>query len=147
MSVDIAADEETVWQALVSEGGLEPWMGAGATIDPVPGGGLVMPDPVGGRTRSGLVGHVDEQRSLQFTWWPDSRPIERSKVSITLSPIETGTRVTVTEQLLTPPPVGFAIPVASAEPMASAASSSTSFRGFWSWRLAVLSLSSQMVRA
>ena len=149
VSLDLAADLKTVWAALVTDGGLEPWMGQGATIDPRPGGLLEVPDIVGGEPRHGLVHTVDEQAGLGFTWWPAQRPTERSDVSITLTLIETGTRITVTEtpQLVAVPRQlpGFSIP-ASVSPRAEASALTGSLRGCWSWRLAVLALASQMAR-
>ncbi len=96
-SIDIAVDPDRVWHALITDGGLGPWMGEGASIDPRDGGSLWLPDPVGGRPRRGLVDRIDQHQRLDFAWWPEHRPIERSRVSIVLTPIETGTRVTVTE--------------------------------------------------
>ena len=156
VSVDIAADLDRVWEALVTDGGLEPWMGRGATIDPRPDGTLEVPDIVGGQFRRGLVHTVDVGDRLGFTWWPEQRPTERSDVSITLTPSEVGTRVTVVEV----PLVAHRHSNASAGPRVTAAaahetatadqtavlSMTGSLRGCWSWRLAVLALASQMVR-
>lgn len=180
VSLDLAADIDQVWNALVTDGGLEPWMGSGATIDPRPDGELEVPDIVGGLPRRGLVHTVEDRVRLGFTWWPQHRPIERSDVSITLTRTDTGTRITVTE---TPDVVpefslrpGFQLPSstsaragapagASTDPQASvvpsrvggtststsgsfavAGSLTSSLRGCWSWRLAVLALAGQMAR-
>lgn len=144
-SVDIAADIDRVWQALITDGGLEPWMGAGASIDPTPGGRLIVPDVVGGRPRAGRIDNVDERSNLAFTWWPMTRPSDQSAVSISVTPIETGTRVTVRETPL------FASASGSDAPLSTATQTQTiiggrSFTGFWAWRLAVLTLSCQAVR-
>lgn len=152
VSVDIEADLDRVWDALVSDGGLNPWMGEGATLDPKPGGALAFPDPAGGRLREGKVVEVDPGRQLSYVWWPADRPTERSSVAITLDHLETGTRLTVVETPLGRPPVGFArAATASADsrPMAGVRSSSARSRsliGTWSWRLAMVTLASQMVR-
>lgn len=173
VSVDIAAGVGAVWEALVSDGGLEPWMGDGATIDPRPGGRLILPDPVGGRPRAGLVDTIDDRSELRFTWWPMTRPAERSTVAITVEPIETGARVTVRE---TAPPTlratvagrasatgtGSAAMMVTGQTAALAAgagsttmqqvvrSGGLSMRGvvpgFWAWRLATLAVSFQMAR-
>ena len=176
VSLDLAADIDQVWNALVTDGGLEPWMGSGATIDPRPDGALEVPDIVGGLPRRGLVHTVEDRARLGFTWWPEHRPIERSNVSITLTRTDTGTRITVTESPdLVPERVlrpGFQLPssasaragtpagvsteaqamtvpsrVGGASASGSAAvvpSLTSSLRGCWSWRLAVLALAGQM---
>ena len=158
VSVDIAADLDRVWEALVTDGGLEPWMGSGASIDPRPDGTLDVPDVVGGQHRRGLVHTVDAGDRLGFTWWPAHRPTERSDVSITLTPTEVGTRVTVIEVPLAARASAHGSlrsPTVSAGPQVSAPAvvpgtavlaTSGSLRGCWSWRLAVLALATQMVR-
>lgn len=146
VSIEIAAGIDRVWEALVTDGGLEPWMGRGATIDPRPDGTLQVPDVVGGQARRGLVHTVDTENRLGFTWWPEHRPVERSNVSITLTPTETGTRVTVIEAPL-PTTVGTRVTMSAATGAhVASARLTSSLRGCWSWRLAVLSLASQMVR-
>jgi uncharacterized protein YndB with AHSA1/START domain len=156
VSVDIAADLDRVWEALVTDGGLEPWMGQGATIDPRPDGTLEVPDIVGGQFRRGLVHTVDVGDRLGFTWWPAQRPTERSDVSITLTPSEVGTRVTVVEVPVVAqrrhsdasagPRVTASAHRSPAVDEAAVLSMAGSLRGCWSWRLAVLALASQMVR-
>ncbi len=153
VSIDIAAGIDRVWEALVTDGGLEPWMGRGATIDAKPDGTLQVPDVVGGVPRRGLVHTVDNENELGFTWWPEHRPVERSNVSIRLIETETGTRVTVVEARLpsaakawaSMAPAGAGTSPGS-KAQASPAQLAGSLRGCWSWRLAVLSLASQMVR-
>ncbi|MEM9652014.1 MAG: SRPBCC domain-containing protein [Actinomycetota bacterium] len=167
VDVDIAVDPAQVWDALVTEGGLGAWMGRGASLEPRPGGSLSFPDPVGGRQRDGRVQTVVEGERLAFTWWTADRPTDRSSVTITLQPVDTGTRVTVVETMAPPSQVGFtvpALPVASTGAPGSAtagpgvrvsASAGTdiamrarrsSVLGLWSWRLAVVTLATQMVR-
>jgi uncharacterized protein YndB with AHSA1/START domain len=99
--LDIDADASDIWQALTTNDGLAPWMGEGASIDAEAGGDLFAPDPVGGRPRIGQVDHVGIDQRLDFTWWPSDDPDDRSQVSITLIPIEVGTRVQVVEGPLT----------------------------------------------
>jgi len=161
VSVDVAAERDRVWDALVTDGGLGPWMGDGATIDPRPGGRLSFPDPVGGSRRDGRVDAVDDQARLEFVWWTVDRPTLRSRVTISLDEVETGTRVTVRETALARPAVGFELP--TTRPSASAViantaitstgrlavdamSRSASLVGLWSWRLAMVTVASQMVR-
>lgn len=127
--LDIDADPDQIWDALTTEGGLAPWMGDGATVDPRPGGLVALPDPVGGVTRRGRVERVDDGRRLDFTWWPALRPAERTSVSVTVSPTEQGCRVRVIER-----------------PAAARASTNRLPVGLWSWRLALLTLSSCVSR-
>lgn len=127
-SIDLAVDIERAWQALVTDGGLEPWMGGGASIDAVVDGELRLPDPVGGRPRRGRVERLEHRQRLDFTWWPEDRPIERSLVSIVLEPIDSGTRLTVTET------------VPRSISRSARASSVAPAIGAWSWRLAQLVL-------
>ncbi|MGH1488459.1 MAG: SRPBCC family protein [Acidimicrobiales bacterium] len=138
-SIDLSVDAETVWHALVTDGGLEPWMGEGSTIDPEVDGALHLVDLVGGRPRSGRVDRVEDRACLEFTWWPDHRPIERTKVSIQLTPIESGTRVTVTESLPRSTQVSSGVKL-------SVGSTTGVMRGAWLWRLAVLSLATQVAK-
>ena len=91
-SLDIAASPERVWVALTTPDGLAPWMGDGAAIDLRPGGTAILPDPVGGSTRRGRVDRIDPGQRLDLTWWPALRPADRTTVSITVTPIDTGTR-------------------------------------------------------
>lgn len=157
-SVDIAADVDRVWNALITDGGLEPWMGVGASIDPSPGGRLILPDVVGGRPRAGRVDQIDEQNNLAFTWWPMTRPSDQSTVSISVTQIETGTRVTVREAPIlssrvsatvdsaVDSAVGFAADSVSSVTQVDRLIGTRSFTGFWAWRLAVLTMSCQAVR-
>lgn len=140
VSVDITADLERVWAALVTDGGLGPWMGDGATLDPRIGGSLWFPDPAGGAQRHGKVTELTHGERLQYVWWTAERPTERSTVTITLAPVEHATRVTVVESLTQRQAVGFVTPTAKA------GARSRSLIGTWSWRLAMVTLASQMVR-
>jgi uncharacterized protein YndB with AHSA1/START domain len=121
--IDIGVPPDRVWQALTTEDGLAPWMGEGASIDLRPGGVAVLPDPVGGSTRRGRVDHIDEGRRLELTWWPALRPADRTRVTITVTPTEQGSRVRVVERAAPRRPATAARAV-----------------GSWSWRLAVLAL-------
>ncbi len=142
-SVDVTATVDRVWRALTTSAGLEPWLGAGASIDPVPNGELTAPDPVGGRHRHGRIERIDDRRLIELTWWPAEEPTSRSRVSITVTPIETGTRVDVVERPLpTSGRLGAGTGVASA-----LAGVRTSLVGAWSWRLALLTVACQVVRA
>lgn len=165
LHIDIAADVDRVWDALVTDGGLGSWMGDGATLEPRPGGSLSFPDPVGGQHRDGRVTTVADQERLEYTWWTTDRPTVRSSVTITLDRTDTGTRVTVVETAAPRSPVGFTVPsaqlgagrsgvvsaVAGGGPQArrvaaQAMTRSFSLIGLWSWRLAMVTMASQMVR-
>ena len=135
--LDVAADADQVWEALTTDGGLAPWMGEGATIEPRPDGLVVAPDPVGGVTRRGRVEWADPGRRLDFTWWPALRPAERSRVSITVTPLDEGSRVRVVER-----PCG---PVAAPVPR-PVAWRTAGVVGAWSWRLALLSITCTLAR-
>jgi uncharacterized protein YndB with AHSA1/START domain len=142
--IDIDAAPDDIWRALTTEGGLAAWMGEGASIEPHPGGAVILPDPVGGATRRGRVDRVEDGRRLDLTWWPALRPADRSTVSITVTPGESAdgspgpTRVRVVERS----EVG-----RTASAMASVSAGSVPRRGgarlpvgLWAWRLAVLSV-------
>lgn len=172
-SIDIAAADTVVWEAITTSGGLAHWLGEGASIDPVRGGVIVAPDPVGGRARAGIVDYVDDVRRLGFRWWPVGEPAKLSHVSIELTDIEGGTRVTVVE-LVEPGGVAEAVnPMASAsDPIVrhatggpTSAIGAASAAGLaiggaamvpltvgplvvasWSWRLALLTLACHAVR-
>ena len=93
------ADPERVWDALTDEYLLADWFAPGASLDPVEGGDVAFDCEEG--ERSGTVRVVEEERELAFTW---SRPGEgESLVTFTLEPLETGTRLVVTERALTAP--------------------------------------------
>lgn len=127
--LDLDASPDRVWRALTTDGGLAPWMGEGATVDPRPGGLVALPDPAGGATRRGRVERVDEGKRLDFDWWPALRPAEQTSVSITVSPTGSGCRVRVNER-----------------PRVAKASTGHRAIGLWSWRLALLSFASCMSR-
>ena len=129
--LEIEADAAAVWRALTTDEGLAAWMGDGTTIDPTPGGNIVTPDPAGGRERTGEVERVERDQRLEFTWWPTADPDDRSYVSITLEPVEVGTRVRVVERPLSPV-------LALATPSVR--------RGAWAWRGASLTLTCRSVR-
>lgn len=144
--IDIDGTPDDVWRALTTEGGLAPWMGEGASIEPRPGGAVILPDPVGGATRRGRVDRVEDGQRLELTWWPALRPADRSTVSITVTPGESPdgtpgpTRVRVVERL----EAGRTV---MSSGTASASAGSGSHRGgarlpvgLWAWRLAVLSV-------
>ncbi len=93
------AEPERVWDALTDEYLLSDWFAPGASLEPVEGGEVSFDCDDG--ERSGSVRVVEEERELAFTW---ARPGEgESLVTFTLEPLETGTRLVVTERSLTSP--------------------------------------------
>ena len=147
-SVELTADLDRVWRSLTTPRGLEPWFGAGATIEPTVDGTLSLPDPAGGRPRHGRIDRLDDHARMDFTWWPVDRPVERSRVSIVLTRTGTGTRVTVRETA--PRSVAGPAALRTTSPSASARSGSAPtvrtgggrprLVGAWTWRLALLTL-------
>ena len=93
------AEPERVWDALTDEYLLADWFAPGASLDPVEGGEVAFDCEDG--QRSGTVHVVEEERELAFTW---ARPGEgESLVILTLEPLESGTRLVVTERALVAP--------------------------------------------
>jgi len=129
VSVDIDASPEDVWHALTAEDGLAPWMGEGSMMGECQGDDLVLADIVTGQRRRGVLDEVSPQHRLGYTWWPETAPEQATRVSITLVPCVSGTRVTVVETM----------PVASASTSSGAIAS-------WPWRAALLSLCLAQVR-
>jgi uncharacterized protein YndB with AHSA1/START domain len=95
-SVEIAAPPEAVWEALTTDEDIEQWLGAG-TVGSAVGDDLVVDDIVTGGTRRGVVDEFSPARRLGYTWWPETRPQDATRVAITLEPTHDGTRVTVIE--------------------------------------------------
>jgi len=96
-TTDVAIERHTddVWSALVDETG--DWLGDGSTIEPAVGGAVRVNDVVSGTTRDGVVRESRTGELLEFDWWPTQSPDDASTVTIELTPIETGTRVIITE--------------------------------------------------
>lgn len=138
-SVDIEATPADVWEALTTKDGLADWMGEGSVVGRDQGDDLFVQDIVTGRPRRGVLDEVSPEHRLGYTWWPEADPEQATRVSITLTPCEVGTRVTVVETL----------PVAIGSPRASAANTTRAMAGAtscWSWRLALMTLASAMTR-
>jgi len=135
VSLDIEADLERVWQALTTGEGLARWMGNGSLLGRSAGDELYFTDVVTGAPKRGIVDELIPQRSVAYTWWPETDPDDASEVSIRLEPCESGTRVTVVESR----------PESAAGPtMASTASRRGSS---WAWRTALLVLAAQSMLA
>lgn len=89
----LTGEPEEVWRAISDESMLERWLGDEVELEPVVGGDLrVLED---GEERTGTVEEVEDGRRLVFTW---ARPgDDPSRVELTISPAEGGSRLTVVE--------------------------------------------------
>jgi uncharacterized protein YndB with AHSA1/START domain len=95
VSVHVAAQPETVFPYFIDPGRYVQWMGADATLEPVPGGSYRV------RIREGIEAagefvEVDPPRRLVFTWgWTHDHavPPGSTRVVITLHAENGGTRV------------------------------------------------------
>lgn len=128
--VDIDATVDEVWTALTTDAGLAEWMGAGSTLGPSVGGLVHFADVATGRERTGRLDELQPRERVAYTWWPEDEPELVTNVNITLEPTETGTRVTVKEQL---PVATASASTAPAAPLGAA----------WSWRMALVVLAAQ----
>jgi uncharacterized protein YndB with AHSA1/START domain len=98
--VDAPVDE--VWRAFTDSDELSEWFGADVVFDPRPGGAGAFVEP-GGR-REAVVDDVQDGERLAFRWWPEGDPEAETTVVVEVEPVETGTRVVITETA----PVAFA---------------------------------------
>lgn len=91
-SVELPAPTDEVWERIIDGDLAEEWLGV--RVEPRPGGEVVVPD----KEMIGTVEEVDPGRSLTWSWRePDGDP---SQVTIEIEPIDSGSRVTITERLL-----------------------------------------------
>jgi len=136
VDLDIDASPEEVWHALTSDEGWVEWMGEESTIGTGVGEELYAVDPVTGQPKRGEIDEFDKAQRLGYRWWPEQDPRDASQVSITLTPCESGTRVTVIETM---PGVALCGGSSPKPPCSSTAAS-------WCWRVAMISLVAQSVR-
>lgn len=98
-SVEIAHPPTKVWAALTTAEGLGTWFGNAATIDLRPGGAAQL-TWTSGDTASLRIERVEPPTVFGFTWpiygLPDGDP-RRTYVEFTLTPTDSGTRLTVIE--------------------------------------------------
>lgn len=124
-SVDIAADGEDVWRAVVDPDRRGDWL-----------------DDPDAAARNVRVDEVDAGRRLVWTWWRPGGEPDASTVEIALRPLDGGgTRVVVTERLVVP--VRVPTPGAASAARAAAAGrarSQASARLRWDHRLLGLEL-------
>lgn len=95
VSMHIAAQPETVFPYFTDPGRYVQWMGAGAVLEPVPGGGyhVLMRDGV---QAAGEFVEIDPPHRLVFTWgWTHdpALPPGTTRVIVTLQPERGGTRL------------------------------------------------------
>ena len=93
-SIDIDAEPEFVFGFLTTNAGMNAWMGQWSDLDPTVGGRFQV--DIAGDAIRGEYLEVDRPHRVVFSWGvPGSAelPPGASTVAITLTPIETGTRV------------------------------------------------------
>ncbi len=87
--IDLPVDPDEAWADVSEEERLSEWLDDDVTLEPWEGGEVRVGE------RSGVVHEVEEGRRLRFTW---SREGERpSEVTFTVVPLESGSRIRVTE--------------------------------------------------
>jgi uncharacterized protein YndB with AHSA1/START domain len=91
-TVDLPAQPEEVWERVVDGQLAEEWMGI--RLDPRPGGNVTVPD----REMIGTVEEVVPGRSITWSW--REMEGEPSQVTIEITPVPDGTRISITERLL-----------------------------------------------
>lgn len=100
-TVTIHAPPETVFRFFTDSARWAKWWGTGSTIDPRVGGKLFIIHP-GGIESAGEVQEVSAPKRLVFTYgFVSGQPIPAgsSRVTITLSPVDAGTRLTLKHEL------------------------------------------------
>jgi uncharacterized protein YndB with AHSA1/START domain len=91
-TVDLPARPDEVWEKIVDGDLAQGWLGV--RLDPRPGGDVTVPD----REMIGTVEEVTPGESVTWSWREvDGEP---SQVTIEISPIDDGTRISITERLL-----------------------------------------------
>jgi len=98
-TVDIAHPPTAVWAALTTADGLSAWFGQNAKVDLRPGGSVTM-SWESGHTADMRVERVEAPTVFGFTWGIDGLPADdprRTYVEFTLTPTDSGTRLTVVE--------------------------------------------------
>ena len=95
-SIDIAASREAVFSYLVTNEGMQAWMGQWADLDPVPGGDFAV--DIAGFAVRGTFLEVDPPQRIVMSWGfagSSDVPPGASTVTFTLSRSDAGTRVHV----------------------------------------------------
>jgi uncharacterized protein YndB with AHSA1/START domain len=86
---------EDAWQLLTDPDELAEWLGTPLALDLEPGGAAAYIEP-DGAVRHAVIEQVLEGERLSFVWWDADEGIT-SRVVFELTPVETGTKVAVTE--------------------------------------------------
>jgi uncharacterized protein YndB with AHSA1/START domain len=95
--IELAAPPDEVWDALADQGRLGEWLDAEVEMELRPGGTGTFRFE-GGEVRRARVIDVDVGRRVSFTWWPIAPEAGApTTVTITLDPIEAGSRLRVWE--------------------------------------------------
>jgi uncharacterized protein YndB with AHSA1/START domain len=104
--VTLPASREDVWNALTDPTQVKTWFGADVEWELRPGGAARFSSLEDETARAGVVEAVTPAETLRYRWWPEDGPeaeIEpASEVTYTLEDVPDGTRLTVTEEPLTP---------------------------------------------
>jgi uncharacterized protein YndB with AHSA1/START domain len=93
-AITLPVPRERAWRAVTEE--LDAWLADEVHLDPREGGEVSVRWR-DGRTRTGVVEEVSEERRLSFRWRGDADADAESLVELTLDDVEDGTRVTVLE--------------------------------------------------
>jgi uncharacterized protein YndB with AHSA1/START domain len=92
----LPADPDEVWDAVTNEDRLEEWFANEVELDVTPGGDGVFRWE-SGEVKRAVVERVEDGRLLTMRWWDASAPDETTVVAISVTPVEAGTKVVVTE--------------------------------------------------
>lgn len=93
-SIEIGAPPSTVFDFLVTEDGMQSWMGQHTALDPRPGGAFAV--DIAGHPVRGEFLEVDPHSRVVVSWGfagSDDLPPGASTVAFTLTPTGDGTRV------------------------------------------------------
>ena len=155
--VTLPASREDVWTALTDPAQVKTWFGADVEWELRPGGAARFSSLEDETSRAGVVEAVTPAETLRYRWWPEDGPEDEmeaaSEVTYTLEDVPDGTRLTVTEQPLTPgatvastaSPVSTASAVSTASPVATmtsvgipSAGAAGAWLGPWDFRMLAL---------
>jgi uncharacterized protein YndB with AHSA1/START domain len=93
-AITLPVTRDRAWRAVTEE--LDAWLADEVELDPREGGEVTVRWN-DGRSRTGVVEEVAEERRLSFRWRADDDAGAESLVEFTLDDVEDGTRVTVLE--------------------------------------------------
>ena len=99
-AVELEAPVDDVWEAVTTPALLSGWLEGAVDLDVRPGGEgtIVEPD---GAVRRAHVEEVEPARRLALQWWPEDGSSPASRVELDLEATPAGTRILVTETVLT----------------------------------------------